>query len=402
MPTERVLIEIVTAANLAGVKQAKAGFLGMNVATLGLAAGLSILVMGAKSMIDIAEKHDAAMLDLAQAYASTKTNLDKYQGGIDKFIASNGQYISNQSDVIEGYATLTRAGLTQTQVQRDMNIALDLAAMKHIDLSAAIALVNGAEHGRVRGLVDLGITSAKYVDSTGKVVNANHNMTKVMAELDAKTKGGRDTLTSLQKSSNKLSNDWQDLSQKGGPVLTTLLDTTVNLVSGIYDGFDRLGKDDALWGAISDRLVKLAGLSASILPAWMLSTEGHPNLATSDPHKNAWVTGMTIPQMQAYEKNPQGMTVEQYEAFLKQIPALNASQKAGRDKAAAALKQAAAVKKAEDAAALATSTAKQDQTNRLLSAVHAQLQNPTPVNVSVTLNAAQIANQIRIAQKRLL
>jgi len=40
---------------MAGIKQAQAGMLGINVATLGLAAVLGIAVMAGKSMLSIAE-----------------------------------------------------------------------------------------------------------------------------------------------------------------------------------------------------------------------------------------------------------------------------------------------------------------------------------------------------------
>ena len=64
-----VLVEIVTAANLAGIEQAKAGLLGFNVSTLGLAAGLGVLYAATKSAVDISEARANAEADLKVAIA---------------------------------------------------------------------------------------------------------------------------------------------------------------------------------------------------------------------------------------------------------------------------------------------------------------------------------------------
>jgi len=331
-----------------------------NLALAGVAAGLGVLILGGKSMIDISEKHDRATQGLAQAVAAYNDSIGKtapldsqagqarakaadvaekandglkistnnltlaqlgysdavkkhgshseearkallhlddaniryrqsadaakdatdalaaataelnvkrtgsaivmelLQANIDEFIRTNRRYISDQSDVIDGYAKLTRSGASVDEVQKDMNRALDLAALKHISLSDAVDLLVKAESGRLKGLIDLGISTGKYTDAQGNLVNGTKDVGKAMAELDAKTKGGRDTLTALQKSSNTLSNDWQDLSNKGGPVLLILLDKVVGGVSAIYDWFDRTGKDDKLWATISKRLVDIA------------------------------------------------------------------------------------------------------------------------------------------------
>jgi hypothetical protein len=138
-----------------------------------------------------------------------------------------------------------------------MNRALDLAALKHISLDEAVTLLIAAEHGRMKGLIDLGVTTAKYTDAQGNLIPSMHSAKQAMGELDGKLKGGRDTLTSLQQHSNELNNDWQNLSHKGGPVLLTLLDAVTKALIGVYDWFDKIGKDNKLWSQISDRLVNM-------------------------------------------------------------------------------------------------------------------------------------------------
>ena len=218
MPTERVLIAVETAANMAGIEKAKLGMLGLSGSAIALGAVLGGVILVSKDMIDIATKHEEAEKSLAQAvdaanseYGKTKTvvpdvtkqvkahdaavrhlaeveagmptkhkatrlelmhlqdahkrvrettlaltaaqaagstqvnknivYLAGYRAQIDQFIKSNREYISDQSEVITNYAKLTRAGLAVTEVQRVMNDAVNLSALKHISLSEAVDLL---------------------------------------------------------------------------------------------------------------------------------------------------------------------------------------------------------------------------------------------------------------------
>src|SRR5439155_6630227 len=224
---------------------------------------------------------------------------------IDRFIASNSAYISDQAEVITGYATLTRAGLNVNEVQLDMNRALDLAALKHISLSEAVALVNNAEHGRLRGLIDLGITSKEYVDSSGNVVNANKNMALVMAELDAKTAHGRQTTTQMSQATNRLSNDWQNVANEVGPSLLQMLDAILKAADFLVQKLKELGanKDwnraiSAGLGTIQNQIIGVVSDFRDLIAAiqWLSSHAAAINAATSSAgHMHAQHGGPVVP-----------------------------------------------------------------------------------------------------------
>src|SRR5229473_1284876 len=243
MPSDRVLVEIISSFNATGVKEAQAGFLGMSSGLTALIAGIGLAVVAGKSAVEISEKHQKAEKDLAQAIDATGGNLNTAKGFLDAFIGSNRAYVDDQSQVIDGYAALLRSGLSQTEAQKDMNRALDLAGLKNISLAEAVDIINKAEHGRVRGLVDLGITSGKYVDSSGNVIDANHNMAKVMAELDAKTAHGRDTMTETSQVTHKLGNDWQDIANIAGPPLINTIDFIASGADWALQKLKALGED---------------------------------------------------------------------------------------------------------------------------------------------------------------
>jgi hypothetical protein len=217
--------------------------------------------------IHLAQAQDAAKdSQLALTAATTEANvkvartpilLDQLRNHIEDFIQANRRFISDQAEVVSGFAKLTRAGLTQNEVQLDMNRALDLAALKHISVGEAVDLLIKAEQGRMKGLIDLGITTGKYTDAQGNLVNGTKDVSKAMAELDDKTKKGRESTTELHQAQNTLSNDWQDMANRGGPSLVGALDSIVQKVDEIYQAFDRIGKDDKLWSQISDRLVNM-------------------------------------------------------------------------------------------------------------------------------------------------
>jgi hypothetical protein len=207
----------------------------------GAAAGIGLLVLGGKQAVEVTEKHQKAENDLAQAYTSSGTNLGTYRGQIDRFIKSSSSYVGSQDEILAGYAELTRAGLTQTQVQRDMNIAVDLAALKHIPLAEAVGLVNKAEHGRYKGLIDLGITMKGYIDSQGNVIGGAKSEAGAIDELEKRTAHGRDTLTETEQAQNRLNHSWEDVANRVGPPILDLITAVANGLDWVVRGLNSIG-----------------------------------------------------------------------------------------------------------------------------------------------------------------
>lgn len=84
MPTERVLIEIVTAANMAGLEQAQAGFLGLTPQIAMAGAALAGLVFVGKSAIENYEAQQKATKDLGQAVAAFNDQFGKTTAASEK------------------------------------------------------------------------------------------------------------------------------------------------------------------------------------------------------------------------------------------------------------------------------------------------------------------------------
>lgn len=274
---DRVLVEIATAANMTGIKEAQAGFLGMKNSLAALMVGIGIAAVATKSIIDITEKHDKAQQELKQATDAQGQSYDAANAFLGTFIDTNRDYFSSQSEVVSGYAALLRSGVPAAEAQKDMGRALDIAALKGISVTDATNLMIAAEHGRTRGLIDLGITTAKYTDAQGNVIDMGKNMAKVMEEVDKKTAHGRDTLTQTAKSSNDLSNDWQDIANIAGPPLLGLLDGVLKGADSVLRKLKELGQNkdwanamNTLWGGIDNTIV---GIIQDVENTWGLLSD---------------------------------------------------------------------------------------------------------------------------------
>jgi hypothetical protein len=217
VPTDRVLVEIVTAANMAGVEQAKAGMLGMTPAMLGLAAAMGIVVFTGKAAIDNYKAQETASRLLEQAYATQNDTLAKHHAAIEAFLGTNAKYITDQYDTQTALAQVVRAGNNTTQALRILNDALDLSAIKHVAVSEAANMLVLAEAGNSRGLRFLGITTVEYNEIMKSKLSVEEKDAALLTLVETKTAKGRQTTESLAQSQNSLNYEWQNFTAKIGP-----------------------------------------------------------------------------------------------------------------------------------------------------------------------------------------
>lgn len=320
MPTERVLVEIVTAANMAGVEEAKAGFLGLSTGSLVLGGALAASVIVGKAAVENYKKQEEATNQLEQATAAynatagttttvhkesaaaitlasdaakraqdsltvatnattkatwayqdavrthgvhseaarsaalslqdaeirkkaaldastdaqeqltkaTATTTDQvYRQGInlddlkkryEEFKSVNAGFISDQYDTETALAAIVRSGENETDAMRILNDALDLAAIKHENVSDAAKSLDLALAGNGKSLKELGITTEEYTAIMhDKTLTTEQRHLELLKLIETKTKDGRDIIDSTVQSQNKLTIAWQSFTTKIGP-----------------------------------------------------------------------------------------------------------------------------------------------------------------------------------------
>ncbi len=158
MANDRVLIEILTAANMSGVKEAQAGFLGFTPAVLGAGLAIAALVMGGKSMIQISEQMAGAEGNLASAINARNTaafQTPTPDPAVEKEIAKATTAHTAAID------SLTKMELGLKNVHKE-------TALQAYNLAAAHAKVTDTANALAAAQAKLGeSTQATFVDTNG-------------------------------------------------------------------------------------------------------------------------------------------------------------------------------------------------------------------------------------------
>ena len=167
---------------LGGIQSLMGSGMGMTIGALAGAAVLGIGIEASKSAADQSDKNAAAQANLAQAFAATGKSLDSAQPSIQRWLDSNRQNIADVNVARDGMAMFVRAGFDLPTAMDAMGAAVNLAAIKHVDLATAQRSVLLGMEGNARGLKDLGI-------DLKTITGADDNATNAHKALDAATKG---------------------------------------------------------------------------------------------------------------------------------------------------------------------------------------------------------------------
>jgi hypothetical protein len=170
-------------------KMSALGSLGITPATAGLLAavvGLGLFVAAAKSAAENADKNEASIKGLEQAYATIGRAVPTKM--IDDFIGKNRGLISSEYEAKDAFAAAARAGFDQNMQLRLMGDALNLAAIKNIPLSEAMTMLIKASTGNSRALTDLGISAKQVSDPLKELARAHKEVAVATGENDRATR----------------------------------------------------------------------------------------------------------------------------------------------------------------------------------------------------------------------
>jgi hypothetical protein len=251
---DRVLIEIMTQANMSGVAKAEKGMLGLGASFASvtiIAGGLFAL---SKNLIDIAEEHSKAEGNLAAAVKARGLNTRAVQSSLASFMQTNRDFIGNQSEVIDSYAKLVREGVKSKDLSRLMTIALHIQAAEGGSLADSVFKVQQAEVGRNRGLTTAVGLTLEAIKTSDTFAERQHKIERNLLRVARAYKGA--TPTELQVATNHLATAWEKLAEKHGPALVESLTTVDNyLADHLIPDLEKVASDMGSIGDATDALV---------------------------------------------------------------------------------------------------------------------------------------------------
>lgn len=208
------------------------------------------------ALTDSTQALAAAQAGIGQKVTGTAINLQAYQSQIDDFIKTNRRFIEDQSQVVEGYAALIREGVSVVDTNKDMAIALNIAAVQGSSLSDAVTMLQAAEAGRTIGLKKLVGITLESIPATASLAEKQAIVAHNMDIVAAAYKNGTATITPLQQQANDLNNTWQTFAEQRGPALVGSLTSIVEYSNdSLIPSFEATaGKLNDI-GAAADQLV---------------------------------------------------------------------------------------------------------------------------------------------------
>lgn len=155
---------------------------GSMVGGLALTAGLGGIAVAAEKAKEQAEKHEKAERLLEQAYQASGRSLEEAKPKLEAWLKAHEKAIPDVNQAREVLASFVRAGFDEEKQMEAIQIATDLAAIKHVDLATAGKAVELGMMGNGKALKELGI-------DLKELKNSDENAIKAQKDLDAATKG---------------------------------------------------------------------------------------------------------------------------------------------------------------------------------------------------------------------
>lgn len=265
---DSVLIQIITAANLAGINQAQKSFLGLQASTVALAAVLFAILKVGKAADENFKKQASAADDLSQAYASQGRTLADNKQAIDDWLEVNAKYIDDQYAAQHAIALFVRAGNSQVMTMRLINDALDLSAIKHQSLTDSATQLEQVLSGNSKALRIFGITTEEYNAIMGdKTIPLEERQAKLLELIEQKTNKARESTDKQSEAQRQLNKHWEDFTARLGPGVTevmtdiyTAADTGVQILDLLDQYIVKIGKHSDSIDRINQSLVINASL----------------------------------------------------------------------------------------------------------------------------------------------
>jgi hypothetical protein len=150
-------------------------------ATAAVAGGLIALGVAA---VDFGDKQELAQAQLQAALRASGESWDKVKGSVASTGAAATKYGFTQAQVDAALASGVISTQSYSKAHKELSVAIELAAAKHVDLQTAMVSVEKAANGQLRPLKQLGIDLPVATGGAEKLKKANDALASAQAGLN--------------------------------------------------------------------------------------------------------------------------------------------------------------------------------------------------------------------------
>jgi hypothetical protein len=191
---------------------------GKEIAPVMMGAGAALVGIGA-SLQAMGAKDQAAHQQLQAAVEATGASYDTYAGRVEAAVKSQERYGSTANETQDALRKLTQATNDPAKALDYLQLAADLAAAKHEDLSTASGQLAKAMNGSGRILKEFGI---KTKDASGATKDQKDIVAELSAKLSGQASAATNTFTGRINAMKAATLDHVSVfAQKYGPAITT-------------------------------------------------------------------------------------------------------------------------------------------------------------------------------------
>jgi hypothetical protein len=270
MPGDRVLIEILTTANMGGVTQAQGALAGLGLNTMAATAGLGLLALAGKSMIDISQEHAAAETNLAVAIndrnkaANAAPTADPV--ALKEIAKASDANAKAEDSLTIAHNAAIKAEMALTDARLKHGTGSEAAYRAELNYTDALIRDKQAQDAAADSASTLAAAQAK-VGASSQVQSINSK--ELRGQIDAFMQTNRDFITNQ----NDVINSYTALVREGVPAKDLSRDMSIALNIQAADG-----------GTLTDAVDKLQaaeiGRNKSLKTAVGLTLEAIPATAT--------------------------------------------------------------------------------------------------------------------------
>ena len=244
--------------------------------------------------VDMASKYDDAHVSMVASAKAAGTSFDALKPQIDATSSQMEKFGYTNAQTEEAVGSLLTSQGKSAPIMKDMGLAANIAAAKHIDLQTAIGLVEKAANGQSKPLKAMGIDLNVAAGGAKATAKAHDALSKAQQKVNDDMAAGADRAEAGSKANNKLGADvlslegahkkLADTQSAGGQIIDALSDrfggqasTAADTMAGRMKAMKANGED--LLKTLGEKLIPVIDGLVKIIQKAVTWLEKHKDVA---------------------------------------------------------------------------------------------------------------------------